>query len=571
MNINPETSENLDGQIQALKGMIESTHRLLGPDCQSSATQINENLNQLYTGITRLGQQIARRKVEQANLLALTEVSQVVNSSLDLDDVLRIVMDTIVRLTGAERGFLMLRDESGKLDIRIARNWEQNTIDPSEFAISRTVIQRVIVEGNPVLTTNAQEDPRFDQQQSIIAYNLRSILCVPLKVKGELTGVIYADNRIRTGLFSESERNLLATFANQAAIAIENARLFASVRRTLAEVTELKDLMDNVFASIVSGVITTDIQDRVILCNRAAQEILGQVSTYLVGRSLPEALPPLAEQMSRSLLHVRRDNRPIVGIEVNTSLPRRGPVNLRMNFSPLKDASQATQGVAIVVDDLTEKRRLEAMRRMFERMVSPKVIEQLDPDQLKLGGQRALVTALFADIRGFTRFSENQDPESLVSVLNCYLAAAAETVLAQDGMVDKFQGDAVMALFNAPIPQEDHPIRAVRTAIGIRDAVHALHCKLPPMAHLSFGIGIHYGEAVLGLVGTEQRLEYTAIGDSINTAKRIQENALPGQVLISASVYELVKDQVEAHLVAPIHAKGKSQPIEVYEIGALKE
>ncbi len=171
---------------------------------------------------------------------ALNDVIQAINSTLDLDEVLRIVMDNIIRLMQAERGFLMLRGEDGEFITPIARNWEQNSLDPSEFAISRTIIDRVVSDGQPVLTTNAQEDPRFDGHQSIIMFNLRSILCVPLKVKGELTGVIYVDNRIRTGIFSDPERDLLTTFANHAAVALENARLFESVRRTLAEVTELK-------------------------------------------------------------------------------------------------------------------------------------------------------------------------------------------------------------------------------------------------------------------------------------------------------------------------------------------
>ena len=142
-------------------------------------------------------------------------------------------MDTIVRLTETERGFLMLRDSQGQMVTRIARNWEQESINPSELTISRTVVARVINDGQPVLTTNAEEDPRFGGQESIVAYNLRSILCVPLKVKSELIGVIYTDNRIRTGIFAEAERDLLGVFANQAAVAIENARLFASVRRYL--------------------------------------------------------------------------------------------------------------------------------------------------------------------------------------------------------------------------------------------------------------------------------------------------------------------------------------------------
>ncbi|MCK6569456.1 MAG: GAF domain-containing protein, partial [Anaerolineales bacterium] len=169
----------------------------------------------------------------------------------------------------------MLRDEHGEMQTRLARNWEQESINKSEFAISRTIIERVIQGGEAVLTTNAREDPRFGGQESIIAFNLRSILCVPLMVKTDLIGVIYTDNRIRTGIFSEADRDLLIAFANQAAVAIENARLYSSLKRTLEEVTELKNLMDDVFASIVSGVITADVQDQITLCNRAAASILG--------------------------------------------------------------------------------------------------------------------------------------------------------------------------------------------------------------------------------------------------------------------------------------------------------
>src|SRR3990172_3450911 len=157
-------------------------------------------------GLNRLSRQFKQKEEERKNLKALADIGQVVNSSLDLNEVLRIVMDTIVRLTGAERGFLMLRDfPQGELIMRIARNWEKESINASEFAISRTIINRVVNDGQPVVTTNAQEDPRFGGQESIIAYNLRSILCVPLKVKDDITGVIYADNRIRIGIFTEAE------------------------------------------------------------------------------------------------------------------------------------------------------------------------------------------------------------------------------------------------------------------------------------------------------------------------------------------------------------------------------
>jgi adenylate cyclase len=153
-----------------------------------------------------------------------------------------------------------------------------------------------------------------------------------------------------------------------------------------------------------------------------------------------------------------------------------------------------------------------------------------------------------------------------VTVLNEYLAAAADEVLKEEGTIDKFLGDAIMAWFNAPIEQPDHTLRAIRAAWGIRRALTALHARLPASSHLSFGVGIHLGEAVLGLVGTERRLDFTAIGDSVNTAKRIQENSNPGQILISQSVLDVVKDHVLFAPVEPIQAKGKRDPIQVYEV-----
>ena len=529
-----------------------------------------EELKALENSLTRVSEALVPFEQQYSHLRALAGIGQVVNSTLEIDEVLQVVMDTIIRLTEAERGFLMLRDEQGEMSIRTARNWEKASLNQNESSISRTVVQRVIQSGEGIITTNAREDPRFGGQESIIAFNLRSILCVPLMVKNDLIGVIYADNRIRTGIFSEPERDLLIAFANQAAVGIENARLFSSLKRTLEEVTELKNLMDDVFASIVSGVITADVQDQVTLCNRAAASILGRLPADIVGRKLDEIIPIFANEIQPHMNSVRESDQPVVGLELSQSMPPRGNVDWRLNLSPLKDAGQKTQGVAIVLDDLTERKRLEAQRRLFERMVSPAVIDQLDPNSLQLGGKRTDITVLFADVRGFTSFSETQEPEKLVSILNRYLGAMAEAVLSQEGTIDKFMGDAIMAWFNAPVPQPDHTLRAVKTALAIRARFEGLYLELPKEAHLSFGAGIHYGDAILGLIGTDRRLEYTAISDSVNTAKRLQENSAKNQIIISRAAYERVKDEIEVKPIVPVAAKGKTAPLEVFEVLGLK-
>jgi len=562
----------LHDQIRALGLQIDGLRQALTTQRPSGASSLAlETLSHLSAEMERLGQRLRSFEEEHANLRALANIGQVVNSSLELDEVLRIVMDTIVRLTGAERGFLMLRNERGEMATYIARNWEQESIKPNEAATSRTVVQRVLESGQPLLTTNAQEDQRFLGQESIVALNLRSILCVPLKVKNELIGVLYADNRARSGIFDEAERDLLVAFANQAAVAIDNARLFSSLKRTLEEVTALKNLMDNVFASITSGVLTTDDGDTITLANRAAEAILGRGAAEIVGRSLDEVLAPLTRLLSPHLREVRQKDRAVLGLEISHSLPERGVVDWRLNLSPLKDAAHKTQGVAIVLDDMTERKRLEAQRKLLERMVSPVVLDQIDEDSFQMGGKKVDITILFADIRGFTTYSEKRTPEDLVAILNRYLAAAAEAVLSYEGTVDKFLGDAVMAWYNAPLPQPDHTLRAVKTAVAIREAIRRLHRELPAESRLDFGVGIHYGEAVLGWIGTEKRLEYTAIGDSVNTTKRIQENSARGQILISRQAYERVQTRVEARPYAPLIVKGKAQPLEVYEVVGLRD
>lgn len=569
------TSENtrprtVHDQLLALSALAGNIRAELDSGKHKLPKPVADDLQFLQTTLEQVSGKIEVFQREHGNMLALAEVGQVINSSLELDEVLRIVMDNIVRLTKAERGFLMLRDENGEMSTRMARNWEMESINSSEKNVSRTVVQRVINTGESVVTTNAQEDQRFLGQESIVAFNLRSILCVPLKVKNDLIGVIYADNRIRTGIFAESERDLLEAFANQAAVAIDNARLFSSLKQTLEEVTALKNLMDNVFESIASGVITADVQDTITLANRAAETILGASQQDIIGHHLKEALASVSSELESHLTEIRKTDQPIVELELSHNTPNRGLVNWRFNLSPLKDASQKTQGVAIVLDDLTERKKLEAQRRLFERMVSPAVIEQLDPNSLQLGGKRTEITTLFADIRGFTTYSESLPPEKLVSILNLYLAAMAEAVLAQEGTIDKFMGDAIMAWFNAPVPQPDHTLRAVKTALSIRESVETLYKELPADSHLAFGVGIHSGEAVLGLIGTEKRLEYTAISDSVNTAKRIQENSSRNQILISRDAYEYVKNHVEAKPHADMSVKGKTQPIAVYEVLGLK-
>jgi signal transduction histidine kinase len=177
---------------------------------------------------------------QQRQLAALYEVSKLLGSSLDLQQVLSQTMDAIIQLTGAERGFLMMIDDNGELEIKAARNLAKETVDQDEFKISKSVIRTVAETGEQVVTTNASEDPRFANQASVMMHNLRSIQCVPLRARGRIIGVVYVDNRIHSGVFDEGDLELLSAFTNQAAVAIENARLFTNTDEALAaRVSEL--------------------------------------------------------------------------------------------------------------------------------------------------------------------------------------------------------------------------------------------------------------------------------------------------------------------------------------------
>jgi class 3 adenylate cyclase len=237
-----------------------------------------------------------------------------------------------------------------------------------------------------------------------------------------------------------------------------------------------------------------------------------------------------------------------------------------VTLTPYLGKGTDNNSVVVLIDDLTEKRKLLASRRMFEKMVSPAVIQLLDPDKIHLGGQRVMVSVLFADLSGFTRLGEKVLPEVLVSVINDYLAFAADEILKEEGTIDKFLGDAVLAWFNAPLPQEDHILRAVRTAWNIQQNLELIHKKYLDDYHLFFRIGIHTGDAVLGLIGSDKRMEYTAIGDCVNTAKRLQESAKPGQILVSEIIQKTLGDAIQTSDPLTLQLHGKQIPFQAYSI-----
>src|SRR5512143_1259209 len=248
--------------------------------------EVCERLSQLGGFLERLNTRLEEQERERAQLEGLFEVSRAVNSSLELNQVLNRAMDVIIQVTRAERGFLMLADaNTGELTFQVARNMDRDTIERPTFEVSRSIIEQVARVGQPVFTTDALRDPRFSEQDSVVSLNLRSILCHPLKVRERVTGVVYVDNRLHIGRFKEADVEALRAFTDQAAIAIDNAQLFESVRQKMHEIAALKTFQDDIFASIASGVIATDLEDHITAFNRAAESILSVSATQSFGQS----------------------------------------------------------------------------------------------------------------------------------------------------------------------------------------------------------------------------------------------------------------------------------------------
>ena len=516
-------------------------------------------------------------KRERNELETLYDIARVLNSTLEFDQVLRLVMEQVIQFVNAERGFLaLINPMTNELDFTIALDKQGQTIDRSAYRNSRGTVIRVVKTREPILTDDAQIDDAFKEQESIMAYGIRSIMCAPLVVRDHCIGAVYVDSRINANLFGPKHRELLLAFCHQAAIAIDNARLFADLTRTIRQVNEDKQYMDNIFASIANGVITTDSSGIVTTFNGAAAKTLRMDPKSAIGmhhRDVFAARPQVGISELLQNARVQHEHGTMVTNSVDCDIPGAGEVNLNLYVSALLDTQNNHIGIALVIDDRTELKRSEAqakqVRRIFERYVHPNVVQQLikDPMALNLGGETKEISVVFADIRGYTRLSESMAPEEMMNLLNSYLGIMVEEIWHQEGTLTAFIGDALMAIFNAPLLQEDHALRAVRAAWNMRRAVQKYQQDHPQEIPLAFGFGVNTGLGVVGNLGSTGRLQnYTAIGDVVNVAARLQSNASDNNILLNHATFLQVRQYVMASHLAALQVKNKSAPLEVWSL-----
>ncbi len=574
-----ETLHYIKNQVQNLEASLRKQGEILQLRGITLSADLFDRLNEIRSILERIEARLVEETTLIGQLRTLAGTSEDINSSLDLDEVLAESMERVITLTEAERGYIILTDGNPfdlQWEVRLAHNAQQAPGTPIEFEGSRSVVNAVLETGEALLTDNAADDPTFSNSATIAAMVLRSVLCVPLKVRDQVIGAVYVDNRLRAGLFTPQSQVLLTAFANQAAIAITNARLYTRVQASIDEIAELKELMDNIFISIGSGVITTDQADQVVSCNAAAESILNQDAATVIGKPLPELMPLSNIDFAAFLQLVREKNQKEI-LDTELDSPIHGRMSLNVKLSPLKDGNQSTQGVTIVLNDFTERRENEAMLGVMRRYLPPEMVDNIHQIAgLALGGERRVTTCMFVDVRPLATFPTDLRPPQIMEMLNRYLTLATDCIHDAGGVIDKYMGHEIMGLFNSQLnPGDDHAAQAVAAGLQIRDAFIDLYRELGinPDPHF-YRVGIHSGVATLGNVGSDIRRDFTAIGDTINLAKRLEENATPGQIILSEDTRDYmagtpgVLQLADVQLVErePIKVKGRQQLTRIYEV-----
>ncbi len=257
MKENPAEIHSLQKEFSSMSTMLLAVMDGLSGISNPVASAAVQDLSKLTNSLQLLQSRVSEKlHTSQRQLRALVGVGHVINSSKGLEVVLDEVMDAVIALMRAERGLLLLRDAQGELKIEAARGMDHARLDSDTSSVSKTIVRRVAETGEPVLTTNAQEDPRFEMQKSVHEHNLRSILCVPLKLREEIIGVIFVDSRVFSGLFQKDDLEILSAFADQAAVAIDNARLFDGLQAAN------KELRDAYVATLKGWALTLELRDK---------------------------------------------------------------------------------------------------------------------------------------------------------------------------------------------------------------------------------------------------------------------------------------------------------------------
>jgi adenylate cyclase len=532
---------------------------------------------------------------QRAATALMSAVNSLSKASLDLEDTLKRVMDEAKTLMNADRSTLWLIDEE-KDQLWTKIQLADGT--PKELRIPRTAgfAGMVAQSGEPLLIPfDAYDDPRSQtarQTDEETGYRTCSLLCMPVfNADKKLIGVTQLVNKTKSGeyepynpenypnapeqwkaSFSRTDREFMEAFNIQAGVALQNAKLFATVKQ---QEQRQKDIL----RSLTNGVISTDKGGHVIAANKSAMTLLGiatnpeeiclrdmvHLKTGNFAEWFDAALHPKDEKDRQQYYPNQALCLSNNGIEQS--------INLTINS--MADAEDPTQvnGALVVIEDISDEMQI---KNLMYKYMTPEVAEALlASGDTGLGGKRKEVSVLFSDIRSYTALTEKLQAEEVVTLLNAYFEEMVDAVFNYGGTLDKYIGDALMAVFGSPAPLEDHAWCAMQAAISMRQrlAIFNQQRQKEGKIPIQIGMGIHSDEVVSGNIGSSKRMELTSIGDGVNLASRLEGTSkLYGvDIVISDQTYHRYKDRLLVRELDFITVKGKTQPVTIYELVAIKE
>lgn len=500
-----------------------------------------------------------RRQEVRLRVEALLDVAATMSSHLDTRRLITTIMTRARELLGAERAAVFMVDRDTD---ELYSTFIEGAETEVRFPIGVGIAGYVAKTGIAVNIPDAHADERFNSAvDRETGYRTRSVLCVPLVSKsGEVVGVTQLVNK-RAGGFSDEDEELFRAFCGQAAIAMENAALFD-------EALEMQNYLEGIMQSISQIVLTLNERGHLVSHNRPFVRLLGGDLEHMKNQPFTEWWP--GRKNSDLVAHIQRvydDPTPIYAADVDLDASGH-PVSFNYNIVPLRDPKGNHDGVVIVLEDITERKRaMTTLGRYMSPVLAQKV---LDEGGDRLGGVRQDVTVLFSDIRGYTSLTESLDAGRIVEILNAYFSLMVDGVFTEGGVLDKYIGDALMAVFGVPFVREDDAVRACRSALRMQRALGEFNqwlakSNLPPVG---IGIGVSTGTVITGNIGSERRLEYTCIGDSVNVASRLEgaSKIYGTTIIISESTREEVSDDFLIRELDLIRVVGKQQPIRIYEL-----
>jgi adenylate cyclase len=522
---------------------------------QTLVEAINTQVAIVLQGTMYVERMNALRQQEAEFLRVVSDVS----SEINLGPLLQMIMGAITKMLNADRSTLFLSDErTDELYTQIGQGLGATEL---RFPNNAGIAGNVFTSGQSVNIPYAYADLRFNPAvDKQTGYFTRSMLCSPVRNKdGKIIGVTQVLNKLG-GPFTDEDNQRLTAFTSQIAIGLENASLFQHVQ-------QMKNYNESMLESMSNGVVTMD-NDRVIItCNQAGQRILQTREADVLQHNASEFFGDKNTWIVEKIAEVEESQE--VEIMLDATLDCRGEeVSINSTILPLKGKDEEKLGTMILLDDISSEVR---MKSTMSRYMDPGLADKLMGDGGELlGGQDSVATILFSDIRSFTTLSETLGAQGIVELLNDYFTLMVDVVTEEGGMLDKFIGDALMAIFGTPFPHEDDPDRAVKAAIRMMTELAGFNKSQIKAGKepVDIGIGLNTGRVVSGNIGSPKRMDYTVIGDGVNLAARLESacKQYGAHILISQPCLDELKSSYRHRLVDNVIVKGKTEPVGVYEL-----